>query len=105
MSRNNPFFFCLPWFFRESQGFSQVPVTIQEGKHLRIAGLSFLTSANLALFFAYHVLWPSGFEGKFDWVSLAIGILAFMALFKFKIDIVKVILACAIFGWLSSLLT
>ena len=58
---------------------------------------------NLAVFFAYHVLWPNGFEGKFDWISLAIGIVAFIALFKFKIDIVKVILACALFGWILSL--
>ncbi len=58
---------------------------------------------NLAIFFAYHVLWPTGFEGNFDWVSLLVGFIAFIALFKFKIDIVKVILACAIFGWLFSL--
>ncbi len=57
---------------------------------------------NLALFFAYHVLWPSGFEGNFDWISLIIGVAAFIALFKFKIDIVKVILGCAVFGWLIS---
>ncbi len=57
---------------------------------------------NLALFFAYHVLWPEGFDGKFDWVSLVIGFVAFIALFKFKIDIVKVILACASVGWLFS---
>ena len=28
---------------------------------------------NLAVFFAYHVLWPQGFEAKFEWVSLLIG--------------------------------
>ena len=27
---------------------------------------------NLALFFGYHVLWPQGFEGTFDWVSAII---------------------------------
>ena len=53
---------------------------------------------NLAIFFAYHVLWPTGFEGSFDWISLFIGIVAFVALFKYKIDIVKVIIACAIVG-------
>ncbi|MGI9228038.1 MAG: chromate efflux transporter [Gammaproteobacteria bacterium] len=58
---------------------------------------------NLAVFFAYHVLWPTGLEGKFDWISLVIGIVAFIALFKFKIDIVKVILGCAVFGWIFSL--
>jgi len=58
---------------------------------------------NLAVFFAYHVLWSTGFEGNFDWVSLLIGIVAFAALFKFKISIVKVILACALFGWFFSI--
>jgi hypothetical protein len=27
---------------------------------------------NLALFFGYHVLWPQGFEGTFDWPSALI---------------------------------
>ncbi|MEM7401075.1 MAG: chromate efflux transporter [Pseudomonadota bacterium] len=58
---------------------------------------------NLALFFAYHVLWPNRFEGSFDWISLVVGIVAFIALFKFKVDIVRVILGCAIFGWMFSL--
>jgi chromate transporter len=65
---------------------------------------------NLAIFFAYHVLWPSGFNGmeeligKIDWVSLVIGLIAFIALFKFKVDIVKVIVVCAFIGWQLSLL-
>ena len=58
---------------------------------------------NLAVFFAYHVLWPTGFEGNFDWISLLIGVVAFIALFKFKIDIVKVILGCALLGWTLSI--
>jgi len=58
---------------------------------------------NLAIFFAYHVLLPAGFEGKFDWVSMLIGFVAFIALFKFRIDIVKVIVGCAIFGWILSM--
>ena len=60
---------------------------------------------NLAMFFAYHVLWPSGFEGIFDWVSLVVGIIAFIALYKLKYEIVKVLIACAIFGWFYSFLT
>ncbi len=57
---------------------------------------------NLAVFFAYHILWPVGFKGDFDWMSLLIGITAFIALFKLKLDIVKVILGCAFFGWAIS---
>jgi chromate transporter len=26
---------------------------------------------NLALFFGYHVIWPNGFAGNFDWISSA----------------------------------
>lgn len=55
---------------------------------------------NLAIFFAYHVFWPEGLGGSFDWFSLLISISVFFALFKFKINIVKVLLSCAIIGWL-----
>ncbi|MEW8083430.1 MAG: chromate transporter, partial [Candidatus Thiodiazotropha endolucinida] len=53
---------------------------------------------NLAVFFAYHVLWPQGFTGSFEWFSLLIGIVAFVALFKYKVGIVQVIGACAAIG-------
>lgn len=59
---------------------------------------------NLAVFFAYHVLWPQGFEATFEWFSLLIGIAAFVALFKYKIGIVQVIGACAAIGLGYSLL-
>jgi len=53
---------------------------------------------NLAIFFAYHVLWPQGFEGRFEWFSAVIGALAFVALFRFKMGIVTVIGLCAALG-------
>ena len=59
---------------------------------------------NLAAFFAYHVLWPQGFEGNFEWFSALIGVAAFVALFRFKLGIVSVIGACALFGLGYSLL-
>lgn len=59
---------------------------------------------NLAVFFAYHVLWPQGFEATFEWFSLLIGIAAFVALFKYKIGIVPIIGACAAIGLGYSLL-
>jgi chromate transporter len=58
---------------------------------------------NLAVFFAYHVLWPQGFYAPFEWFSLLIGIAAFAALFKYKIGIVTVIGACAAMGLMYSL--
>ena len=58
---------------------------------------------NLATFFAYHVLWPQGFENNFEWFSAAIGAAAFIALFKYKAGIVQVIMACAAAGLVYSL--
>jgi len=60
--------------------------------------------ANLATFFAYHVLWPSGFEGPFDPVSLAIGIAAAIALFRFKVGVIPVIVAASAAGFVVRLL-
>ena len=53
---------------------------------------------NLAAFFAYHVLWPNGFEGVFDWFAAIIGIVMFVALVRFKIGIMPVILVSALIG-------
>jgi len=59
---------------------------------------------NLAVFFAIHVLWPDGLDGQFEWVSAVIGLLAFIALLKYKVGIVHVIAACAAIGFGYSLL-
>jgi len=59
---------------------------------------------NLAVFFAYHVLWPEGFDARFEWFSAVIGAAAFIALFKYKVGIVQVIGACALVGLSYSLL-
>jgi chromate transporter len=53
---------------------------------------------NLALFFGYHVLWPEGFTGAFDWVSALIALSAAVALFRFKQNVIHVIAACAVGG-------
>jgi chromate transporter len=58
---------------------------------------------NLACFFAYHVLWPQGLDGAFDWLSGLIGVSAFIALFRFNVGIVPVIAACAGVGLIYSL--
>lgn len=59
---------------------------------------------NLATFFAYHVLWPEGFDSTFEWFSALIGAAAFIALFRFKAGIVTVIGTCAGIGLAYSLL-
>ncbi len=57
---------------------------------------------NLALFFGYHVLWPKGFEAGvvsgFEWFYALMSIAAFLALWKYKQDIMRVIGACAAVG-------
>ena len=55
---------------------------------------------NLALFFGYHVLWPQGFAGRFDWGSALIALGAAIALFRFKGNVMYVIAACALAGLL-----
>ena len=60
---------------------------------------------NLAVFFAYHVLWPQGFSNEFEWFAALIGLAAFIALFRFKLGIVTVIAGCAVIGLLWSLLS
>jgi chromate transporter len=58
---------------------------------------------NLAVFFAWHVLWPGGteatpFAGEFQWFAALVSLAAFIALWKYKLDILKVIGACAVLG-------
>jgi chromate transporter len=68
------------------------------------APLSAITAAvvgvilNLALFFGYHVLWPEGFAGTFEWPSALIALGAGIALFHYKIGVIKVIFTSALFG-------
>ena len=77
------------------------------------APLTGITSAvvgvvvNLAVFFAWHVLWPEAtqempFSGPFEGVAAAISVGAFIALYGFKIDILRVIGGCAAIGLLFS---
>ena len=60
---------------------------------------------NLAVFFAYHVLWPAGFAGAFEWLSAVLGAAALIALFRFKVGIIPVIAACGTIGLIYTLLS
>jgi chromate transporter len=53
---------------------------------------------NLAVFFAWHVLWPKGAGGGFDAASAAIGLIAAVALFRFKAGVIPVVLGAALLG-------
>jgi chromate transporter len=58
---------------------------------------------NLALFFAWHTLWPGGWHGRFEWPAALIGVAAGVALFRFKRGVIPVVLACATAGLLWSM--
>lgn len=54
--------------------------------------------ANLAVFFGYPVLWPTGFSGGPDFVAAVIALGAAVALLRFKANVIHVIAACAGLG-------
>jgi len=70
------------------------------------APLSAITAAvvgvilNLAVFFAWHVFWPQGFEGRFDGIAALIGAGALLSLFRYKVGVIPVIAACGVAGLL-----
>ena len=53
---------------------------------------------NLALFFAYHVMWPDGLGGRFEIMSAVIAAGAALALFRFKRGVMEVIGGSALAG-------
>jgi chromate transporter len=96
------FFTFLPSFVFILAGGPLVEST--HGKLGFTAPLSAITAAvvgvviNLALFFAYHVLWPQGFEGRFEVASAVITLAAVAALFRFKVGVMPLLGACAAAG-------
>jgi chromate transporter len=85
-------------------------VEATHGKLGFTAPLSAITAAvvgvvlNLALFFAWHVLWPQGFGASYDALAAAIAIAAAVALFRFKVGIIPLLGACALVGLAASVL-
>ena len=101
------FFTFLPSFVFILAGGPVVEAT--HGQLKFTAPLTAITAAvvgvilNLALFFAYHLLWPQGFGGRFDAVSALIAVAAGVALFRFKIGVMPLLGACALAGLAVSL--
>jgi chromate transporter len=101
------FFTFLPSFLFILAGGPLVETT--HGQLRFTAPLTGITAAvvgvivNLAVFFAWHVFWPAGWTGGspaggLDLPSLAIGVAAATALFRFKANVIAVILACGATG-------
>ncbi len=74
------------------------------GKLQFTAPLTAITAAvvgvilNLAVFFAYHVFWPTGLEGTFEWPAALLAVAAAIALLKFKRNVLQVIAVSALAG-------
>src|SRR5712692_9163249 len=102
------FFTFLPSFLFIFLGAPAIEATRKDVKFT--APLTGITAAvvgvilNLAVFFAYHVLWPQGFSDYFEWFSVLIGIAAFIALFRYKIGVIPVVLSCGGIGLAYTLL-
>jgi chromate transporter len=60
---------------------------------------------NLALFFAWHVFWPRGAGGGFDWTAAFIAVAAAAALLRFRVGVIAVIVGSAAAGLLASALS
>lgn len=58
---------------------------------------------NLAVFFAYHVFWPQGVSGQVEWPSVALAALAVIAIFRFKMNVIPVILGSGFLGMILTL--
>ena len=100
---------CLvTWFtFLPSFIFILVGGPLVESTHKNMnftAPLTAITAAvvgvvfNLALFFAYHVLWPEGIGGHLDVPSLLLSFAAAVALFRYQRSVMEVIFASALIG-------
>jgi len=101
------FFTFLPSFLFILAGGPLIEATRGELKFT--APLTGITAAvvgvilNLAVFFAWHTFWPQAsaaepFAGVFDWFPVIVAIASFVALWKYKADIMKVIGVCALLG-------
>jgi chromate transporter len=106
------FFTFLPSFLLILTGGPLVEATRGELKFT--APLTAITAAvvgvimNLAVFFAWHTFWPKAtdaapFAGPFEWLPVVVAVAAFVALWKYKVDVMKVIGACALLGLAVSL--
>ncbi|MDP2823126.1 MAG: chromate efflux transporter [Sulfuritalea sp.] len=101
------FFTFLPSFLFILAGGPLIEATRGELKFT--APLTAITAAvvgvilNLATFFAWHTFWPKAteaapFTGPFDAISVVVALASFIALWKYKADIMKVIGICAVLG-------
>src|SRR5437016_8195753 len=95
---------CFLWIFVGGPYIEQL-----RGNARLTSALSAITAAivgvvlNLAVWFALHVFFPA--TGTMDWFAIILCIAAFVAIARYKIDIVAVIIGAGLFGLLYKSLT
>ncbi|MGH9852788.1 MAG: chromate efflux transporter [Blastocatellia bacterium] len=84
--------------------------SLRGARHLTGA-LSGITAAvvgvvlNLALVFGAAVIWPRGLAGGTDWFALAMSLAAFLALYRFKADVLWVVIGGGLIGLARAMLS
>ena len=80
------------------------------GNKLLTGALSGITSAvvgvilNLALVFGFAVIAPDGFGGDINWFLALISVTAFVALYRFRMDVLSIVLLGGLIGLIKTLL-
>jgi chromate transporter len=85
-------------------------IEVLRGNRKLSAALSGITAAvvgvilNLALVFGAAVIWPDGLHGGTDWFAAAMSAAAFVALYLLKADVLLVVMAGGLIGFVRTLL-
>jgi chromate transporter len=86
-------------------------IEVVRGKRALAGALAGVTAAvvgvilNLALVFGAAVIWPRGLAGGVDWFAAALGAAGFVALYRFRADVLWVVLAGGLLGLARAYLT
>ena len=93
---------CFLWVFLGGPHIEQ----LRDNRKIAMA-LSAVTAAvvgvilNLAVWFALHVIHP---PGGFDWLAIALGLAALVAMVRWKVGVIPVIIAGGVLGLIASLI-
>lgn len=85
-------------------------IEVLRAKHSITAALSGVTAAvvgvvlNLALIFGAAVLLPAGTGGGVDWLATLAAVLAFVVLWRLRVDVLWVVLGGGLFGFVKGVL-
>jgi chromate transporter len=95
---------CFLWIFLGAPHIEQL-----RGNRLLASALTAVTASvvgvilNLAVWFGWHVTFPGGTWASVDWFAVAVGAAAFVALHRFKVNLIAVIAASGAIGWVTTL--